>query len=325
MDLKDKKILYELSKNSRLSSRQIAKRVSLSRDAVIYRIKNLEKKGAIQKYIAVVNLKKLNYRTHIIFLEFKKFDLETEKSILAYLVNFPYTIWVASPSGNWDVIIDIVSKDTDQFDRNLTTIINHLGNNLKNYEVLETIKEFYYNHKYLTGQTAKEEREKLIEYAIDETDYLILKEISQNSRINSTEIAEKLKISHDQVSYKIRKLLQSSYIDQFTVMIDFSKLDLSYYYLFLQFNKLDKQTEIKIINFLKSQKEVLFLGKNAGKFNFNVDVIVENPIKLKEFITKLRVSFGDILESKETILMFEQIKNNYFPEGVFKDLLIQPK
>ena len=89
MDVKDRKILYELSKNSRLSASQIAKKVGVSKDAVIYRMENLEKLGIIQKYMTVVNLRKLNYRTHILFLEFRKFDLETEKKILDFLVNHP--------------------------------------------------------------------------------------------------------------------------------------------------------------------------------------------------------------------------------------------
>jgi Lrp/AsnC family leucine-responsive transcriptional regulator len=320
MDVKDRKILYELSKNSRLSASQIAKKVGVSKDAVIYRMENLEKLGIIQKYMTVVNLRKLNYRTHILFLEFRKFDLETEKKILDFLVNHPYSIWVASPSGRWDIIVDIISNDIDQFDENLSGIINQLGENLKHYEFLETVREYYYNHKYLTNQNIKESSSKSIEYNLDETDCAILKELSQNSRTNSTDIAKKINVSHDQVSYRIKKLTKSKIIEQFTVSLDFSKLNYSYYYLFLKLNNLTKTTENKLITFLKSQKEVLFFGKNAGKFNFNVDVIVENPLQLKLFFNKLREYFGDFLESRENILMFEQRKNNYFPEGILKDL-----
>lgn len=319
MDLKNKKLLYELSKNSRLSAPQLAKKVGLSKDAVIYRMKNLEKNGIIQKYTTVTNLNKLNYRTHILFLEFKKFDLNTEKEVMFFLIAHPYTIWVVSSSGRWDIIIDIISKDSVQFDKTLTSILNQLGNFLKSYEVLETIKEYYYNHKYLTGETSRDNHIKPIDYKIDETDFLILEQLSQNSRISSVNISKKIKISHDQVSYRIKKLQQSKIIEQFTILINYSKLNLSYYYLFLQFNNLNKQIENRIISFLKSQKEVIFFGKNAGKFNFNVDVIVDNPLQLKEFMTKLRESFGGILESRETLLMFEQRKNNYFPKGVIQD------
>ena len=319
MGLKDRKILFELSKDSRLSAAQIAKRVGLSKDAVIYRMRSLEEKKIIQKYITVVNLKKLNYRTHVIFFEFKRFDIETERSAISFLADFPYIIWVASPSGRWDIIIDVISKDADQFDEVLTELLTKLGNNLKNYEVLETIKEFYYCHKYLTGGNI-DKRKEHIAYDIDDTDYLILKELSQNSRRKSTDIAKKLMVSHDQVSYRIRKLLKSGFIEQFSVLIDFSKLDLSYYYLLFLFNNLSKPVERSIIEFLRSRSEVLFFGKNTGKYNFNIDIIVENPIQLKGFIMRLRDRFGAIIESRETLLMFGQIKNDYFPDGILTDV-----
>ncbi|MBI5390343.1 AsnC family transcriptional regulator [Candidatus Woesearchaeota archaeon] len=320
MDVKDRKLLYELSKNSRLSAPQIAKNVGLSKDAVIYRMKHLEHSGVIQKYVAVVNLKKLHYRTHIVFLEFRKFDLLTEKKVLSFLVDFPYSIWVASPSGHWDVIVDIISKSTDQFDEILSTLIDQLGDNLKHYDVLETVREFYYNHKYLTGENVTESSSPNVHYSLDHTDYLILKSLSQNSRVKSTDISKKIHVSHDQVSYRIKKLAQSKIIEQFTVWLDVSKLNHSYYYLFLKLNSLNKKTENRITSFLKSQKEVLFFGKTAGRFNFNIDVIVEDQLQLKLFINHLREHFGDILESRENLLMFDQRKNNYFPEGILKDL-----
>jgi DNA-binding Lrp family transcriptional regulator len=320
VDLKDKKILYELSKDSRQPISQIAKKVDLSKAAVIYRMNNMEKEKIIQKYITVVNLRKFNYRTHIIMLEFKKFDIETEKYALNFLKEFPYSIWVASSSGRWDILIDIISRDVEQFDEILTTLLNGLGANIKNYEVLENIKEFYYNHKYLTKGSITESNKKLVSYTPDKIDYRILKEISQNSRKSSTKIADKLKISHDTISYRIKKLKKSGYIEQFTILIDFSKLDLSFYYLFLQFGNMNKQAENQIVTFLKSCSEVLFLAKDIGKYNFNVDIIVENPTQIRNFLIKIRELFGDIMESKETLLIFEQVKNDYFPGGVIKDL-----
>ena len=47
LDLKDKKILWELDKDSRQPLSKIAKNVRLSKEAVYYRIKNLEKRKII--------------------------------------------------------------------------------------------------------------------------------------------------------------------------------------------------------------------------------------------------------------------------------------
>ena len=54
LDEKDKKILYELDKNSRQGISSIAKKVRLSKEVVNYRIKNLEKRKIIKGYYAVL-------------------------------------------------------------------------------------------------------------------------------------------------------------------------------------------------------------------------------------------------------------------------------
>ena len=46
LDLKDKKILTLFDENARLSNSQIAKRVGLSKPAVEYRLKRLEKNNS---------------------------------------------------------------------------------------------------------------------------------------------------------------------------------------------------------------------------------------------------------------------------------------
>ena len=55
MDKIDKKIIFELQKNGRLSNFQIADKVGLSPSPCLRRIKNLEKKGGISGYTAIVN------------------------------------------------------------------------------------------------------------------------------------------------------------------------------------------------------------------------------------------------------------------------------
>jgi len=48
IDLKDRKILYQLDLNSRQSLTQIGKNVGLKKDVVSYRIKRLQDEGVIK-------------------------------------------------------------------------------------------------------------------------------------------------------------------------------------------------------------------------------------------------------------------------------------
>ena len=53
LDLKDRKILYELDKNCRQSNSQIANKVSLSKQVINYRIRRLEDNNIITNYQAL--------------------------------------------------------------------------------------------------------------------------------------------------------------------------------------------------------------------------------------------------------------------------------
>ena len=55
IDLKDRKILYELDLNSRQSLTAIGKKVGLKKDVVSYRIKKLEDEGIIKNYYAFID------------------------------------------------------------------------------------------------------------------------------------------------------------------------------------------------------------------------------------------------------------------------------
>tara|TARA_Y100001970_G_scaffold279309_1_gene386409 strand:- start:39 stop:494 length:456 start_codon:yes stop_codon:yes gene_type:complete len=61
MDNLDKKIVFELQKNGRLSNFEIAEKVGLSPSPCLRRIKNLEKKKVISGYTAIVDEELFGY------------------------------------------------------------------------------------------------------------------------------------------------------------------------------------------------------------------------------------------------------------------------
>ena len=72
IDVKDTKILSLLAQDARMSYTQISKQVSLSRDAVRYRISNYEKKGLIQGYRTLIDLSLLGYKSYHLFIQLNR-------------------------------------------------------------------------------------------------------------------------------------------------------------------------------------------------------------------------------------------------------------
>ena len=88
LSAKDKKILKELSQDSRQTTSQIAKRVHLSKQVVDYRIKNLVKKGVIRKFFTAVNWSLLGYMSFRLYLRLINIPPTELRSMVEQLKNF---------------------------------------------------------------------------------------------------------------------------------------------------------------------------------------------------------------------------------------------
>ena len=69
LDKVDLQILRTLQENARLTTKELAARVSLSSTPVFERLKRLESGGYIKKYIAVLDAEKLNQGSYRTFLK----------------------------------------------------------------------------------------------------------------------------------------------------------------------------------------------------------------------------------------------------------------
>ena len=103
LDLKDRKLLYELDCNSRQSIQQLAKKVGLSKDAVKYRINRLLKNEIIKSFSAVIDTGKLGFASFRLFLKFYQLSPKKEKEILNFLQKNKNLVWFVQAEGNWNI------------------------------------------------------------------------------------------------------------------------------------------------------------------------------------------------------------------------------
>ena len=82
LDLKDRKILYQLDLDSRQSFAQIGRKVGLARNSVSYRINRMEEEGIIQGYYTVIDCFKLGYSSLRFYLTYQYASPQIKKQIL---------------------------------------------------------------------------------------------------------------------------------------------------------------------------------------------------------------------------------------------------
>jgi len=143
LDEKDKKILKELQLNARQSISLIAKKTRLPRDVVKYRIKKLEDNKIIRFYHAILNPAKLgNPMYTFVLFTLSNFDIEREKKFIEFLKHHKKIVTIAKISGNWDIGINICSRDFKDFDNVMYEIRTKFSKIIKEFQVGSVVDEY---------------------------------------------------------------------------------------------------------------------------------------------------------------------------------------
>ena len=125
LDKTDLEILRTLQENARLTTKELASRVSLSPTPVFERLKRLESKGYIKKYIAILDAEKL-HRGFIVFCNVKLRRIN--RDIAAELTQMIHTMPEATEgynvSGSYDYLLKIHAPDMKYYQE---FILNVLG------------------------------------------------------------------------------------------------------------------------------------------------------------------------------------------------------
>ncbi len=315
LDLKDRKILYELDLDSRRSASQIAKKVGLSKEVVSYRINNLIKSGVINYFYTVLNTLALGYSHYKIYFKLQNIDPKKEKELIEYFIKNKNCIWLATCRGNWDLAVSLLARNPSDFGQLYQKIINDYGQNIleKNILIIENAPTF--NRSYLKEKTEPTElKYKQINqiFKLDETDQKILSILSINSRINIIKMMDKLELTRDIASYRIKKMQREGIIQGFRTSFNLEKLDYSYYKVLFTFKNLSEEREKELISLCKYNKNIVQYIKLIGNWDAEIEFEVENDTQLHDLLLDIRNKFSDIIRNTEQLLVYEK-KLNYYP------------
>ncbi len=316
MDKKDERILKELIINSRIPINQLAKKVGVSREVAIYRIKNL-KKEVITGFYTIINTKSLGFNRYVCFLQLKDITKEQEKQYFDYLKNNGFITYFAPAVGTWNVVFDILAKDKEQLSEITKDITKEISKNLTNIVILEIQRLDELAMEKLIGEK-KLIRSKAIQVKkeLDKIDKQILKFLSQDSRLEYKEIGKRLNLTYNAIKHRIKNLEKNGVIIGHTISLDINKLGFDSYD--VQIKLLDFTGSNKILNYIKFHPKVIYSYNYLGNQNWDIDlgVVVKNTLELRDFILELRENFGDIMLIND-IYPFVEVAKESLPDGIF--------
>ncbi len=143
MDLLDHSLLQALTRDGRVSNKQLAKDVGLSESATLARVKRLEDKQIINGYTATINPEKVG-RSLQVFMAISLSNQESKRvqDITETLAGFDETLSLVQLLGRYDFIAHIAVKDVEALRYFINTKLIPLDGieHMESFTVLETVK-----------------------------------------------------------------------------------------------------------------------------------------------------------------------------------------
>ena len=116
LDRIERQVLALLQENGRMSNVELAESIGLSESPTFRRVKNLEQRGVIERYAAVVDQRALGFTvTAFVLVNMEKQPDARIDDFQARVDAEPHIVECHAMSGSHDYIMKVVARDIDHF------------------------------------------------------------------------------------------------------------------------------------------------------------------------------------------------------------------
>lgn len=311
IDLKDRKILYELDLDCRQSNSQIGKKVGLGRDVVAYRINKLQDEGIIRNFYTEIDTFRLGYNVFRVYINFQYVNSDIKKGIIEYFVDNPNSWVVLTEKSEIDLNVVLWVKDIFEFYQFWDKTLDKYEDYFSKYNISLYIQAVVYRKSYLLYDEKGEPDREMFKLScggksiqIDEIDHKLLNELAVNARAPLVELAEKLNCSSQTITYKIKNLIKSGVIKAFRVNVDLSKLNLQRFKvdIYLKDHKMKKP----IFDYLKQKPYLEFMNLALGWSDLEPEFVVKNFDELMKILEEIDQKFSGSIK-KQSFFITEKL------------------
>lgn len=317
LDYKDKRILFELDTNSRQSYQQIARKVKLSKDAVFYRIKNLEKEGIIQKYQTIIDVGKVGYTSYRIFFKLRNVTTSNEEEIIQFLKQQKCIVWIASVEGYWDINTWMLIKNVAELEAFWQECILKYQNYIEETKLSIFTDITYFSRGYFLSNTVNKSATQFVtiptETKVDAKDKKILQILNLHARTPIVDISKKVKLSPKQIVQRIRNLEKKRVIVGYRVLFNLTKLGYTHYHLCIKTKDLTREKAALFHEFCFNHPNILYDHHSICGPDIELDIEIKNVEMLREIIHQMKDMFASFIQDYDVWHYLKEHKYNFIP------------
>jgi Lrp/AsnC family leucine-responsive transcriptional regulator len=320
LDLRDRKILYELDLNSRQSFNELARKVRLSKTAVLHRINNLKKEGIIKQFHTIIDTGKLGFIGFRLYISLQNTTPKKKKEIIGFFNKNKLVSWVVSIEGDYDIGVLILTKSIKEMNDFWKEFLENYVNYTKERLLTIMTKVSYFSRAYLLNLKRNIYEINLItepeEMIIDKKDKEILKLLAMDSRISVVDISSKTSLASKTIIHRIKQLENKGVIVGYKTVFDLEKLGYKYFKAHFRLNNVTKEKEKKFRTYVKSSPNIIYDDGVLGGDDFEIEIQIKDLNELRSLLEDIYSEFAEIIKEHKIMQFYEEHKFLLFPQGI---------
>ena len=308
LDKIDRRILAELDKDCRVSNAQLARKVRKSREAVKYRIAQLQQKGVLLRFITSINPNKLGYRMFKVYLKLENIPKERER-FFDELKRNQDIYWMGISDGAFDCVFAILSRDVTEYFEKINALLSR-WKHLVVSKVLGTMVDTQqYNKKFLTQD--EEGRSVIfggdtVDNKVDPLDFAILTILANDARIPLAHLARKVGASMETIRARMRKMEEKEIILSYRIDVDFNRLGLEFFKAIIYFRELSPKDEKALFEWMRIHPASLYAIRSLAPWEVEFEFAVSSYQQFNAIINEMRGRFPHVIRNYEHLIMIEE-------------------
>lgn len=321
IDKKDRQILFELNWDARISNSKLAKKVGLSKKGIEYRIKRLERLGVIEGYYPFINFMKLGFYYCRTFIKLQYLNESIKKEMEEFIKlneNYNWSIWAL---GEYDLVIGAWSKNLGDFKKNINDFIIRFDKFVKSKKFSFGIQLDQFSYNFLIEDQPREQivmRETSLPIKIDKNDFLILKELMKNTKIQTLGLSNRMRLSPVTIKRKFKALQEQEILLAERASLNPDKIDQMHFKLLLYLNQNNDKDLKKIKQFLLSKPNLIYFVDEIGICDLDLEALFPSTNDFLNLIKELQENFSDLIKGYEYFIFRDTIKINFIPASLEK-------
>ncbi|MFH1452267.1 MAG: Lrp/AsnC family transcriptional regulator [archaeon] len=317
LDLKDKKLLSELDLDSRQSFNNLAKKLRISKNAIIYRVNNLKKVGIIKQFHTVVDTGKLGFIGFRIYLKLQNTDKKKEEEIIKFFKQKEIVTWVVSIEGDYNLGALILVRTIKEINDLWNELLQKYGNYLDERLLTIMTHVSYFSRAYLLDKQKNDYEITIIsepdEVKLDELDWKILQILVPNARAQIIEIAHKLKVTPKTIISRIKELERKKIIVGYKTVFDLEKIGYQYFKIHFSLHNTTKEKVMAFRTFVKNHPNIIYDDEVLGGDDFEIEVQLKGTEELRKLIENIKEKFANMIKEYKTMIYYKEHKYLLLP------------